>query len=75
MHNDHKAFCKNLSEVAKLIKESGYNGCHYCLPRYDTDTLTTEKVLKNLEEDLQKIQLGQTLLIEHCINDSVMRSI
>jgi len=52
MHNDHKSFCKDLSEVAKLIKESGYNGCHYCLPRYDTDTLTVEKVLENLNEDL-----------------------
>jgi hypothetical protein len=52
MHNDHKLFCKDLSEVAKLIKESGYNGCHYCLPRYDTDTLTIQQVYTNLDEDL-----------------------
>ncbi|MCK4732878.1 MAG: hypothetical protein KAT65_10525 [Methanophagales archaeon] len=52
MDNDNKLFCKNLSEVAKLIKESGYNGCHYCLPRYDTDTLTIQQVHNNLDEDL-----------------------
>lgn len=49
----HKSYCKNLQEVATLIKESGYNGCHFCLPRYDTDTLTIQKVLDNLNEDLQ----------------------
>ena len=52
MHNHNKLYCKDLSEVAKLIRESGYNGCHYCLPRYDTDTRSLAKVLKNLEEDL-----------------------
>jgi hypothetical protein len=52
MANSNKSFCKNLSEVAKLIKESGYNGCHYCLPRYDTDTLTVQQVHHNLDEDL-----------------------
>ncbi|TFH46098.1 MAG: hypothetical protein E4G94_03190, partial [ANME-2 cluster archaeon] len=51
MHNHNKLFCKDLSEVAKLIKESGYNGCHYCLPRYDTDTLTIQQVHNNLDED------------------------
>ena len=52
MANSNKSFCKDLSEVAKLIKESGYNGCHYCLPRYDTDTLTVQQVHHNLDEDL-----------------------
>jgi len=52
MNNDNKLFCKDLSEVAKLIKESGYNGCHYCLPRYDTDTLTIQQVHNNLDEEL-----------------------
>lgn len=40
MKAENKLFCPDLSEVAKLIKENGYNGCHYCLPRCDTDTLT-----------------------------------
>ncbi|MEN6395684.1 MAG: hypothetical protein ABFC78_04290 [Methanoregula sp.] len=52
MAADNKLFCKDLGEAAKLIKESGYNGCHYCLPRYDTDTLTIQQVLHNLDEDL-----------------------
>lgn len=54
MHDQNKYFCENLSEVAKQIKENGYNGCHYCLPRYDTDTLTIQKVYHNLDEDLSK---------------------
>ena len=49
----NKSYCENLQEVAELIEDSGYNGCHYCLPRYDTDTLTIHKVLENLNEDLQ----------------------
>ena len=49
----NKSYCENLQEVAGLIEHSGYNGCHYCLPRYDTDTLTIHKVLENLNEDLQ----------------------
>jgi Zn-dependent metalloprotease len=52
MKADNKLFCTDLSEVAKLIKESGYNGCHYCLPRYDTDTLTIPQVHNNLDEDI-----------------------
>jgi Zn-dependent metalloprotease len=49
----NKSYCKSLQEVAGLVKNSGYNGCHFCLPRYDTDTLTINKVLENLNEDLQ----------------------
>ena len=52
MSASNKSFCTNLAEVAGLIKDSGYNGCHYCMPRYDTDTLTLQKVLDNLNEDL-----------------------
>jgi hypothetical protein len=48
----NKLYCKSLPEVADLIKNSGYNGCHFCLPRYDTDTLTINKVMENLNEDL-----------------------
>jgi hypothetical protein len=52
MNNTNKLYCTNLGEVAPLIRDSGYNGCYYCLPRYDADTLTMEQVLSNLEEDL-----------------------
>jgi Zn-dependent metalloprotease len=52
MAASNKSFCKDLGEVAKLIKESGYNGCHYCLPRYDTDTLSVNQVIHNLDDDL-----------------------
>ncbi len=48
----NKSYCENLQEVADLIEHSGYNGCHYCLPRYDTDTLALPTVLENLQEDL-----------------------
>lgn len=50
----HKSLCKDLDQVAALIKDSGYNGCHFCLPRYDADSLTLQKVLENLNEDLAK---------------------
>ncbi|HNB04056.1 MAG TPA: hypothetical protein PLV88_07165, partial [Methanoregulaceae archaeon] len=53
MKPEHKLHCEDLDEVATLIKNSGYNGCHYCLQRYDTDTRTLEQVLHNLEEDLE----------------------
>ena len=52
MNNENKSYCANLQEVAPLIREGGYNGCHYCLTRYDADTLSMETVLSNLEEDL-----------------------
>lgn len=44
---------RSLEKVADLIENSGYNGCHYCQPRYDTDTLTFQKAKENLNEDLQ----------------------
>ncbi len=53
MANGNKSYCKSLEEVTSLIKDHQYNGCHYCLPRYDTDTLNISKVLDNLNEDLQ----------------------
>lgn len=43
---------KSLEKVEDLIENNGYNGCHYCLPRYDTDTLSKQKVLANLSDDL-----------------------
>lgn len=48
----NKSNCESLQEVADLIEHSGYNGCYYCLSRYDTDTLTLPTVLANLQEDL-----------------------
>jgi hypothetical protein len=48
----NKMTCKGLDKVADLIQNHGYNGCHYCLSRYDTDTLSKQKVLENLNEDL-----------------------
>ncbi|MCK5336306.1 MAG: hypothetical protein KAQ67_09085 [Gammaproteobacteria bacterium] len=53
MANSNKSTCKGLDAVANLIENSGYNGCHFCLPRYDTDTLSIQKVLQNLHEDLE----------------------
>jgi hypothetical protein len=47
------AYPASLKEVSELIKDSGYNGCHFCLSIYDTDTLSINKVLENLKEDLQ----------------------
>ncbi len=52
MNNANKLPCSSLEEVAELIRDTGYNGCFYCLPRYDGDTLTAQQVLLNLEEDL-----------------------
>lgn len=52
MADDNKRYCADLAEVAKLIKDEGYNGCHYCLPRYDADSLTIAQVHINLDEDL-----------------------
>lgn len=52
MANSNKYTCKSLDKVADLIENDGYNGCHFCMPRYDTDTLSLNKVLENLEEDL-----------------------
>lgn len=52
MADSNKAPCRCLEEVAGLVRESGYNGCFYCLTRYDRDTLSEQQVLANLEEDL-----------------------
>jgi hypothetical protein len=53
MAEGNKQHCENLQEVADLNKDHGYNGCHYCLPRYDTDAHSLQTVLNNLNEDLQ----------------------
>lgn len=52
MAPSNKMICKTLDKVADLVQNDGYNGCHYCLPKYDTDTLSKQKVLENLNEDL-----------------------
>jgi len=55
MNNSNKVARDSLWEVAEFIRDRGYNGCFYCLPRYDRDTLTSQQVLANLEEDLPPI--------------------
>lgn len=52
MATGNKSYCQSLEKAAELIKDQAYNGCHFCLPRYDTDTLTRPKVLENLNKDL-----------------------
>jgi GT2 family glycosyltransferase len=52
MNPGNKRPCGSLAEMAKLIRESGYNGCFYCLNRYDTDSRSISQVLANLSEDL-----------------------
>lgn len=52
MKTGNKLYCQSLAEAATLIRASRYNGCHYCLPRYDADTLPVRTVLRNLDEDL-----------------------
>jgi hypothetical protein len=52
MAESNKSYCEKLQDVADLIEHSGYNGCHFCLPRYDTDTRTLQQVLQNLNQDL-----------------------
>ncbi|MEE8607445.1 MAG: CARDB domain-containing protein [Nitrospiraceae bacterium] len=49
--DENKAPCSGLGKVADLIRDSGYNGCYYCLPRYDTDAHSRQQVLANLEKD------------------------
>lgn len=52
MKDTNKVPCSHFDQVAILIENQGYNGCYYCLPRYDRDTLSEQQVLNNLEEDL-----------------------
>jgi hypothetical protein len=52
MANRNKSHYSDLWELALLIRDNGYNGCHYCLSRYDADTLSTEQVLTNLGNDI-----------------------
>ncbi len=54
MKDSNKMPSSSLEEVAELVKRSRYNGCFYCLPRYDRDRLTAQQVLANLEEDLRR---------------------
>ncbi|MDO8717091.1 MAG: hypothetical protein Q7J73_09865 [Dehalococcoidales bacterium] len=52
MKKENKIPCSNLHEAAGMITDKGYNGCFYCLTRYDEDTLTAQKVRDNLKKDL-----------------------
>ncbi len=52
MNESNKMSCDNLDEVMELIRDRRYNGCFYCLSRYDRDTLSQQRVLANLAEDL-----------------------
>lgn len=55
MNRENKIPLLSFDEVYHLITDEGYNGCHYCLLRYDTDTLTHEQVLANLEDKLKSL--------------------
>lgn len=50
MKEANKWPCGDLHEVQREILY-GYNGCSHCLPRYDTDRLTRQQVLDNLDKD------------------------
>lgn len=52
MNDANKVECGNLEELIRLLRDNSYNGCFFCLPRYDADTLTAQQVLTNIEEDL-----------------------
>jgi len=52
MANRNKSHYSDLWELAYLIKDYGYNGCHYCMPRYDEDTLSEAQVETNLNNDM-----------------------
>ncbi len=51
MKETNKIPLYGFSDVSEMIKNKGYNGCFYCLRRYDKDTLTDDMVLQNLEAD------------------------
>ncbi len=53
MKDKNKIPCRNLNEVARMISNEGYNGCFYCLAKYDRDTLTAQQVLSNIREALR----------------------
>lgn len=52
MNEANKIPLYGFGAVFEMIKNRGYNGCFYCLRRYDKDTQTSELVLRNLEADL-----------------------
>lgn len=52
MNETNKIPIYGFGEVSEMIKYKGYNGCFYCLRRYDKDTLTSDLVIRNLEADL-----------------------
>ena len=52
MKETNKIPLYDFNDVVLMIKNNRYNGCFYCLSRYDRDTLTLETVVRNLETDL-----------------------
>jgi len=58
MNETNKIPLYDFSDISEMIKNRGYNGCFYCLRRYDRDTLTSDVVLRNLEADSAGKQLG-----------------
>ncbi len=52
MKQTNKIPLRDYYDVVTMIKYHGYNGCYYCLSRYDRDTLAIETVIRNLETDL-----------------------
>lgn len=51
MKETNKIMLHDFAGVVFMIRNMGYNGCYYCLSRYDRDTLTIESVIRNLEAD------------------------
>jgi len=33
---DHKVHFETVQDVGRAVMENGYNGCHWCMPQYDT---------------------------------------
>jgi len=56
MNETNKIPLYDFGDIFGMIKNRGYNGCFYCLRRYDKDTLTSDLVLRNLEADLNGTQ-------------------
>lgn len=51
MKESNKIVLHDFNDLLYFIKSLGYNGCFYCLKRYDRDTLSFESVIQNLETD------------------------
>ncbi|GAG38203.1 unnamed protein product, partial [marine sediment metagenome] len=73
MKDSNRMLCSNLDEVARLIRDRQYNGCYYCLPRYDRDRLSKQQVLTNLEEDLSQHRVIESV-VDYAQLDAAKRS-